>query len=102
MKKSISLLVAVGLISINFMAQVVDAPFKQASSVKYKLSEDLKGAELKKVVVDYNEIVYVLTDKGLYRDYNENEISKDMFYRLLAWAIFRGASEFVRRKSESY
>lgn len=84
MKKSISLLVAVGLISINFMAQVVDAPFKQASSVKYTLSEDLKGAELKKVVVDYNEIVYVLTDKGLYRDYNENEISKDMFYRLLA------------------
>jgi hypothetical protein len=48
------------------------------------LSNDLKGAELKKVVVDYNEIVYVLTDKGLYRDYNENEISKDMFYRLLA------------------
>ena len=59
-------------------------PFKQATSVKYELSEDLIGAELNKVVVDYNDIVYVLTDKGLYRDYYENEISKDLFYRLLA------------------
>ncbi|MCK5469764.1 MAG: hypothetical protein KAI99_14690, partial [Cyclobacteriaceae bacterium] len=32
----------------------------------------------------YNDIVYVLTDKGLYRDYYESEISKDLFYRLLA------------------
>lgn len=66
------------------MAQVIDVPFRQASSVKYKLSDELKEANLKKVVVDYNDIVYVLTDKGLYRDYNENEISKDLFYRLLS------------------
>lgn len=69
------------------MAQVIDVPFRQASSVKYTLSEELKTAELKKVVVDYNDIAYVLTDKGLFRDYNENELSKDLFYRLLATKI---------------
>jgi|TARA_B110000305_G_scaffold219462_1_gene260457 hypothetical protein len=57
MKKSIRLEVAIGLISIDLIAQVVDVPFKQASSVKYTLSDKLKGTELKKVVVDYNEIV---------------------------------------------
>ena len=57
MKKSIRLEVAIGLISIDLIAQVVDVTFKQASSVKYTLSDKLKGTELKKVVVDYNEIV---------------------------------------------
>ena len=43
MKKSIRLEVAIGLISIDLIAQVVDVPFKQASSVKYTLSDELKG-----------------------------------------------------------
>lgn len=72
------------LFSFGLSAQIIDVPFKQATSVKYKLSDDLKDAKLQKVVVDYNQIVYLLTDKGLYRDYHENEISKDLFYRLLA------------------
>jgi hypothetical protein len=87
MKKRISLFLSVYLITMGLLAQVIDAPFKQATSVKYILSDELKGAKMKKVVVDYNEIVYVLTDKGLYRDYNENEISKDLFFRLLATKI---------------
>ncbi len=84
MKKRISILLLISAFSINLFAQLIDAPFKQATSNKYNLSDDLKGAKLKKLVVDYNDIVYVLTDKGLYRDYNENELSKDLFYRLLA------------------
>lgn len=71
------------LVVTNITAQVIDVPFKQATSVKYVLSEELKDAQFKKVVVDYNDIVYVLTDKGLFRDYNEDELSKDLFYRLL-------------------
>lgn len=71
------------LVVTNITAQVIDVPFKQATSVKYVLSEELKDAQFKKVVVDYNDIVYVLTDKGLFRDYNEGELSKDLFYRLL-------------------
>jgi hypothetical protein len=72
------------LFSVSLMAQVLDVPFRQATFVKYILSDDLKGAKLKKVVVDYNDIVYLLTDKGLYRDYYEDKISKDLFNRLLS------------------
>ena len=68
-------------------AQVIDVPFKQATSVKYVLSDELKDAQFKKIVVDYNDIIYVLTDKGLFRDYNDGELSKDLFYRLLAKRI---------------
>jgi hypothetical protein len=84
MKKSIFALLAITHFSLSSIAQVIDVPFRQATSVKYKLSEELKTATLKKVVVDFNDVVYVLTDKGLYRDYHESEISKDMFYRLLS------------------
>lgn len=87
MKKRLQIFLLISLFSMNLMAQVIDVPFRQASSVKYTLSEELKTAVLKKVVVDYNDIVYVLTDKGLFRDYNENELSKDLFYRLLATKI---------------
>lgn len=87
MKKRLQIFLLISLFSMNLMAQVIDVPFRQASSVKYTLSEELKTAELKKVVVDYNDIAYVLTDKGLFRDYNENELSKDLFYRLLATKI---------------
>ena len=84
MKTSIYFFLLISIYSSSFYAQIKDVPFKQAISVKYTLSEELKTAKFKKVVVDYNDIVYVLTDKGLFRDYNESELSKDMFYRLLA------------------
>lgn len=80
----IYLLLCLTLVVTYMTAQVIDVPFKQATSVKYVLSEELKDAQFKKVVVDYNDIVYVLTDKGLFRDYKEGELSKDLFYRLLA------------------
>lgn len=61
-------------------AQYTDRPFKQPVSVKYENSDELKDAELKKVLVDYNQNVYVLTDKGIFRDY-ENKLSRDVLYR---------------------
>ena len=84
MKMRIYLWLCLTLVVTNMTAQVIDVPFKQATSVKYVLSEELKDAQFIKVVVDYNDIVYVLTDKGLFRDYHEGELSKDLFYRLLA------------------
>ena len=84
MKTSIYFFLLMSIYSSSLFAQIKDVPFKQATSVKYTLSDELKTAKFKKVVVDYNDIVYVLTDKGLFRDYYESELSKDMFYRLLA------------------
>jgi len=84
MRNSLYIFLLITIFSADLFAQIKDEPFKQAISVKYKLSDELKTAKFKKVVVDYNDIVYVLTDKGLFRDYYEDELSKDMFYRLLA------------------
>ncbi len=66
--------------------QEPDQPFKQPVSIKYTLPEALKGAVLKKVVADYNDIIYVLTDKGLYR-VNDKDLIKDIRYTPLAQKI---------------
>ncbi len=86
MKKHVILLIltALGFQTIAQKPLAPDVPYRQPVSVKYQLSGDLQGATLKKVVVDYNDIIYLLTDKGLYRDYYEDQISKDLFYRLLS------------------
>ncbi len=67
-------------------SQQQDKPFRQAVSVKYELQEALKGASLKKVVVDYNDIIFVLSDKGLLR-VNDRELIKDLRYTPLAQKI---------------
>ncbi|VAX27284.1 hypothetical protein MNBD_IGNAVI01-1879, partial [hydrothermal vent metagenome] len=84
MKEIVKIVLIIVFLSVSLFAQVLDVPFKQATSVKYIIPDEWKGTELKKVVVDYNDIVYVLTDKGLFRDYYENQLSKDLFYRLLS------------------
>ncbi len=64
-------------------AQDTNNTFIQPVSVKYNLSEELKGSILKKVVADYDAIIYVLTDKGVGR-MNIAEVVKDLRYRSLA------------------
>src|SRR5690349_19521428 len=63
-----------------------DKPFRQAVSVKYMLNESLKGTALKKVVTDYNDNVYVLSDKGVLRVSN-NQLVKDLRFTPLAYKI---------------
>jgi hypothetical protein len=63
-----------------------DKPFRQAVSVKYPLSGSLKGAVLNKIVTDYNDNVYVLSDKGVLRISN-NDLVKDLRYTPLANTI---------------
>ncbi len=63
-----------------------DTPFRQAVSVKYTLAPELKDARLKKVVVDYNDNVYVLTSKGLYKT-SGNLLTKDLLYRPLSGLV---------------
>ena len=63
-----------------------DKPFKQPVSIKYSIPESLKVAILKKVVTDYNDNVYVLTNKGVYK-VNEKALVKDLRYTPLAQKI---------------
>ena len=87
MKKILSCIILITLLAINFVySQQADQPFKQAISVKYNLQETLKGSQLKKIVVDYNDIIYVLSDKGVLR-VNDRELIKDLRYTPLAQKI---------------
>jgi len=71
-------------LNLSLFSQIRDVPFRQATSVKYEMAEELANAQLKEVLVDYNDIVYVLTDIGLYRDYFGDQLSKDRSYRSLS------------------
>jgi len=66
--------------------KVADTAFKQAISIKYILPAVLKNASLKKVVIDYNDNVYVLTSEGVYRVF-EKALIKDLRYTPLAQKI---------------
>jgi hypothetical protein len=63
---------------------VKDVPYKMPVSVKFSINPKWTGAQFKKVVVDGDNNVYVLTDKGLYRDFPGNILSKDLLYSSLA------------------
>lgn len=83
MKSSILLFVLLLVFGINLQAQYADVPFKQPVSVRFENAPELTDATFKKVLVDYNQNVYVLTDKGLYRDYG-SKLSRDVLYRAQA------------------
>lgn len=78
------LLFLVFLLPLITLGQVKDVPFRQPESIKYKLAPELKDARLLKVEIDYNNIVYLLTDNGLYRDFNGTTIARDLLYRKLS------------------
>ncbi len=84
MRKAICILSIFLVIGVTGIAAApfTDTGFIQPVSVKYSITGELKGSELKKVVVDYNPVVYVLTDKGVGR-INNNEVVKDLRYRPL-------------------
>jgi len=63
---------------------VKDMPYIMPVSVKYTVNPKWAGAYYKKLVVDGDDNVYVLSDKGVYRDFPGNVISKDLLYSSLA------------------
>lgn len=79
----IKLLPLLFLMVFTTYAAEPDTLFRQPVSIKYKLPEELKKAKLHKVVVDDDDIVYVLTDRGLYRAFDD-QLAKDQTYRPLA------------------
>lgn len=72
------LLILICIFSGTTMA--ADTLFIQPFSEKSLPDADLAGAILKKVVVDHNDVVYVLTDQGVARLF-ENRIIRDLRYR---------------------
>ncbi|MEK7719708.1 MAG: hypothetical protein AAB347_08885, partial [Bacteroidota bacterium] len=83
-KNHLRALIPILLFPLFSFGQIKDKPYPQATSVKFEISPELKSAKLLKLEVDYNNNVYVLTDKGLYRDFYGSKISKDLLYRKLS------------------
>jgi hypothetical protein len=69
------------------LAGVPDSPFRQPISHQFALPRDLKGAA-KKLCVDRDDIVYILTSKGVARLFGDR-IALDQSYRPLADKIAR-------------
>lgn len=63
---------------------VKDEPYTAPVSVKYSLSPKWKDVQFKKVVVDGDNSIFILTDAGLFRDFPGEIISKDLRYASLA------------------
>lgn len=81
----ISLLLALFLSSFfTLFAQQEDKPFKQYLAVKYKVSDEFLAATPKKVVVDYNDAVYILTNQGVFKEFPDNVVAKDNSYASIA------------------
>lgn len=87
---SIFMVVFCGLGALTVVAQepnriepVEDVPFRQPTSLKFKLNDRIQGAKLHKVVVDYRDNVFVLTNQGLCRDFPEGILAKDYTYASL-------------------
>lgn len=60
-----------------------DLPFKQAVSVKYTVAPNIVGADFIKLLIDYNDVVYVLSSHGLLR-INDHDLIKDLRYTPLS------------------
>src|SRR5690625_1424502 len=69
--------------SFKSFGETADTTFNQPISVKYKLAGDLEDVALNKLVIDYNDRIYVLTEKGVYR-VTGDKLAKDLLYRPLS------------------
>ncbi len=65
-------------------AQVPDDTYPQLLAHQYEVPNSFRSSRPRKVVVDYNDIVYVLTDIGLFRDFPDYVLAEDHTYRSLA------------------
>lgn len=70
----------------KFTAPIRDTPFRQAISVKYTNKPDLAGAVFRKMVIDYRDNVFVLTDQGLYRNFSGTRFGGDFLAKDYSYA----------------
>ncbi|MCX8107756.1 MAG: hypothetical protein N3G20_03020 [Verrucomicrobiae bacterium] len=69
--------------SLRIGLAVSDLPFKQPISVKFTVESELEGATWQKACVDRDGIVYILTDRGVARAF-DNRLAVDKSFRPIA------------------
>ena len=93
--KLLALLSMVFMPSIIGVAGVPDRPFLQDYSIKYKLSSSLRSARFSRLLIDRNNVEYILTDRGVARVF-DTKVALDQSFRPLAnqhildIALYRG------------
>jgi hypothetical protein len=70
-------------LSVEALGVVRDAPFRQAVAFKFDLAAELRGATYQRLAISRDEVIQVLTDKGVARAFDER-LGLDRTYRALA------------------
>ncbi len=76
------------LLGLNALAAIKDVPFRQDVAVRYTLAPDLQGAAFLRLEVDKEGVVYVLTDRGVARAFDDR-VSLDHSFRPLNGKLAR-------------
>ena len=79
----VKLLLPLLLLAGHLGAAVKDIPYLQDSSVKFQSAPELADAKYRKLIIDRDGVVFVLTDKGVARLF-ENTLALDRSFRPLA------------------
>ncbi|MBI1842640.1 MAG: hypothetical protein HYR88_17515 [Verrucomicrobia bacterium] len=88
-----TLFLALSLWALPGLGAVKDTAYLQDSSVRFQLAPELSGAQLRKMVIDRDGVVFVLTDKGVARLF-ENTLALDRSFRPLAALKPRDLTEY--------
>lgn len=75
-----TILILLALVQFTLFAAAPDAPFLQDRSEQYPAEGELAGATMKKVRINKDGIVYVLTDRGMARLFGE-KLALDRSFR---------------------
>lgn len=82
----LALLLLPSLCRLTEAAPIPDTPFWQDAAIRIQLAPELTHATFQKVCVDKEDVVYVLTDKGVARLF-DTTLTPDRSYRPLAGRI---------------
>src|SRR5258706_518158 len=69
-------------IAISTTAAVKDVPFSQDVAVRISLQPELQGATFRRLLVDRDDVAYVLTDRGVARVF-DTTLALDRSFRPL-------------------
>ena len=86
MKRWLLLCLVAVTAAVRAAGGIADKPFSQDVAVKFRLHPDLAGAEMRKLCIDKDGVVYVLTDRGVARLFGD-VLAADRSFRPLAGKV---------------
>ena len=89
--KSILLITGLCLAIADSRAAIKDTPFLQDASVKFRSAPALSNSLMRRIEVDRDGVIYVLTDRGVARTFDET-LALDRSFRPLADLVARDIS----------